>query len=175
MRAHPGRLAPGSSGIGNVEPAVEWIKWSAGVDLVPFRPGHRAGPPRALNSEIDVVATDLSLAPHAKAGTRRILAVTGAKRAGAAPGIPTVAEQGIRATRWTPGTQLVPRRTPAGIVEVEQQPARDLAVSEVRQRIAGWLRPDRRYSAARKCARLRRYSDVIRRGVARDAVAILSR
>ena len=35
------------------------------------------------------------LTPHAKAGTLRILAVAGEKRAAAVPEIPTVAEQGI--------------------------------------------------------------------------------
>jgi tripartite-type tricarboxylate transporter receptor subunit TctC len=97
-RAHPGKLNYGSSGIGSTSSlAVEWIKSATGVNIVhvPYRVTAHAVL-ALLGSEIDVVVSDLSiLAPHAKAGTLRILAVAGAKRAAFAPDIPTVAEQGI--------------------------------------------------------------------------------
>ena len=101
-RAHPGRLNYGSSGVGSTSNlAVEWIKSATGVNIVhvPYRVTAQAVL-ALLASEIDVVVSDLSiLAPHAKAGTLRILAVAGAKRAASAPDIPTVAEQGIPGIR----------------------------------------------------------------------------
>ena len=97
-RAHPGRLNYGSSGIGSTSSlTVEWIKSATGVNIVhvPYRVTAQAVL-ALLSAEIDVVVTDLSLlTPHAKAGTLRILAVAGEKRAAAAAEIPTVAEQGI--------------------------------------------------------------------------------
>lgn len=97
-RAHPGRLNYGSSGVGSTSSlTVEWIKSATGVNIVhvPYRVTAQAVL-ALLSAEIDVVVTDLSmLTPHAKAGTLRILAVAGEKRAAAVPEIPTVAEQGI--------------------------------------------------------------------------------
>src|SRR6185295_4677366 len=97
-RAHPGRLNYGSSGIGSTSSlTVEWIKSATGVNIVhvPYRVTAQAVL-ALLSAEIDVVVTDLSLlTPHAKAGTLRILAVAGEKRAAAAAEVPTVAEQGI--------------------------------------------------------------------------------
>jgi tripartite-type tricarboxylate transporter receptor subunit TctC len=97
-RAHPGRLNYGSSGIGSTSSlTVEWIKSATGVNIVhvPYRVTAQAVL-ALLSAEIDVVVTDLSLlTPHAKAGTLRILAVAGEKRAASAAEIPTVAEQGI--------------------------------------------------------------------------------
>jgi tripartite-type tricarboxylate transporter receptor subunit TctC len=95
---HPGRLTYGSSGVGSTSSlAVEWIKSAAGVDIVhvPYR-GTGQAVMALLNGEIDMVVTDLSLlGPHAKAGTLRLLAAAGKKRASAAPDLPTVAEQGL--------------------------------------------------------------------------------
>jgi tripartite-type tricarboxylate transporter receptor subunit TctC len=119
-RAHPGQLNYGSSGVGSTSNlAVEWIKSAAGVNLVhvPYRVTAQAVL-ALLASEVDVVVSDLSLlAPHAKAGTLRILAVAGAKRAASALEIPTVAEQGV------PGFAIdawygivVPAATPANVV-----------------------------------------------------------
>ena len=97
-RAHPGKLNYGSSGVGSTSNlAVEWIKSATGVNLVhvPYRVTAQAVL-ALLASEIDVAVSDLSqLAPHARKGTLRILGVAGARRAAAAPEIPTVAEQGL--------------------------------------------------------------------------------
>jgi tripartite-type tricarboxylate transporter receptor subunit TctC len=97
-RAHPGRLTYGSSGMGSVSSlAVEWVKSASGVDIVhvPYR-GTALAVMALLSGEIDLVVTDLSLlTPHVKAGTLRLLAAAGARRASAVPGLPTFAEQGI--------------------------------------------------------------------------------
>ena len=97
-RAHPGRLTYGSSGVGSTSSiAVEWLKTAADVDIVhvPYR-GIAPAVLALLSGEIDLVVTDLTLlAPHAKAGTLRLVAAAGARRASAAADLPTVAEQGI--------------------------------------------------------------------------------
>jgi tripartite-type tricarboxylate transporter receptor subunit TctC len=97
-REHPGRLNYGSNGVGSTSNlALEWIKSATGVNIVhvPYRVTTQAVL-ALLAGEVDVVVSDLSLlVPHAKAGTLRILAVTGEKRAASTPEIPTVAEQGI--------------------------------------------------------------------------------
>ena len=106
-RAHPGRLNYGSSGVGSTSSlALEWIKSAAGVAIVhvPYRLTAQAVL-ALLGGEIDVIVTDLSLlAPHAKEGTLRILAVAGAKRAAAAPQIPTVPSKVLPAMPSTRGT-----------------------------------------------------------------------
>ena len=119
-RAHPGKLNYGSSGVGSTSSlAFEWIKSATGVHVVhvPYRVTAHAVL-AALASEIDVVVSDLSLlTPHAKAGTLRILAVAGAKRAASAPEIPTVAEQGIPGFAIDAWYGIVaPAGTPPGVV-----------------------------------------------------------
>ena len=97
-RERPARLNYGSNGVGSTSNlALEWIQSAAGVNIVhvPYRVTAQAVL-ALLGGEVDVVVSDLAtLLPHAKAGTLRIVAVAGGKRAAAAPGIPTVAEQGI--------------------------------------------------------------------------------
>jgi tripartite-type tricarboxylate transporter receptor subunit TctC len=119
-RSHPGRLNYGSNGVGSTSNlALEWIKSAAGVNIVhvPYRVTAHAVL-ALLASEIDVVVSDPSrLAPHAKAGTLRILAVAGGKRAASAPDIPTVAEQGIPGFAIDAWYGLVaPAGTPANVV-----------------------------------------------------------
>ena len=97
-REHPARLNYGSNGVGSTSNlALEWIQSAAGVNIVhvPYRVTAQAVL-ALLGGEVDIVVSDLAtLLPHARAGTLRIVAVAGGKRAAAAPGIPTVAEQGI--------------------------------------------------------------------------------
>ena len=66
-------------------------------------------------SAFAVISTGL---PHVRTGKVRALAVTGAKRAEAAPDVPTVAESGVKgyaATNWY--GMLAPAATPAPIIE----------------------------------------------------------
>jgi tripartite-type tricarboxylate transporter receptor subunit TctC len=97
-RAHPGKLSFGSSGTGSSSQlAIELLKSRARLDMVhvPYR-GSPAAMPDLISGRIHVIACDLSaqLALAAK-GDIRIVAVTGAKRAEAAPEISTVSEQGF--------------------------------------------------------------------------------
>ena len=97
-RAHPGELTFGSSGTGSSSQlAIELLKSRMGLDMVhvPFR-GSVAALPDLIAGRIDILACDLAAQLSlAKAGRLRIIAVTGARRAEAAPQIATVAEQGL--------------------------------------------------------------------------------
>ena len=94
-KAHPGKLAFGSPGIGSaVHISGEMFKLATGVDMVhvPYRGG---GPALA-----DLVAGQIQLMfgnasstlPHVRAGAVRPLAVTAGRRVPFLPDLPTVAE-----------------------------------------------------------------------------------
>jgi tripartite-type tricarboxylate transporter receptor subunit TctC len=93
----PGRLTFASSGAGSsTHLSAELLKSMAGIDVVhvPFK-----GSGQAL---IDVVAGRVSMIidnmpsalPHIKGGKLRALGVTGSRRSGALPEVPTIAESG---------------------------------------------------------------------------------
>jgi tripartite-type tricarboxylate transporter receptor subunit TctC len=93
----PGRLTFASSGAGSsTHLSAELLKSMAGIDVVhvPFK-----GSGQAL---IDVVAGRVSMIidnmpsalPHIKGGKLRALGVTGSRRSGALPEVPTIAEAG---------------------------------------------------------------------------------
>ena len=138
-RAHPGRLTYGSSGVGSTSSlAVEWLKSAAGIDIVhvPYR-GLAPAVTALLSGEIDLVVADLSLlTSHAKAGTLRLLASAGAQRASAAPGLPTVAEQGIPGFAIEAWSGIVaPAGTPPEVVaKLSSGLSQALLAPEVRQR-----------------------------------------
>ena len=94
----PGKLTFASSGAGSsTHLSAELLKSMAGIDVVhvPFK-----GSGQAL---IDVVAGRVSMIidnmpsalPHIKGGKLRALGVTGSKRSGALPDVPTIAEAGV--------------------------------------------------------------------------------
>ena len=121
-RSRPGKLAFGSTGVGSTSHlALALLAARAGVSLlhVPYR-----GTPMALNDllseRIDVLACDLALLlPHAKTGAVRLIAVAGPRRAEAAPGVPTVAEQGFPGYAIDPWNALyAPSGTPREVLEV---------------------------------------------------------
>jgi tripartite-type tricarboxylate transporter receptor subunit TctC len=117
-RAGPGQLLFGSGGNGSSNHlAGELFKSLAHVDLVHV-PYKGAGP-----AMVDVMAGHIHLMfgaaglAEARAGKVRVLGVTSAKRAGAAPQVPTIAESGVpgyEATIWF--GLLAPAGTPASIV-----------------------------------------------------------
>jgi tripartite-type tricarboxylate transporter receptor subunit TctC len=96
-KKEPGKLTFASSGAGSsTHLSAELLKSMAGIDLVhvPFK-----GSGQAL---IDVVAGRVSMIidnmpsalPHIKGGKLRALGVTGSRRSGALPDVPTIAEAG---------------------------------------------------------------------------------
>jgi tripartite-type tricarboxylate transporter receptor subunit TctC len=119
-RAHPGRLTYGSGGSGSISSlGAELLKAMAGVDIVhvPYR-GSAPSIKALVSGEVDIMFADLSLlAPHAKAGTLRLIAAAGTRRASAAPELPTVAEQGLPGFAIEPWYGVVvPAGTPPDIV-----------------------------------------------------------
>ena len=97
-RANPGRLTYASWGIGSSSQiAFEQFKQAAGIDLLHV-PYNGASPAiTAISSgQVDAFIVPLSVAvPQAKGGRVRLLGVTTDKRAGAAPEVPTLVEQGF--------------------------------------------------------------------------------
>ena len=137
-RAKPGQLVYGSAGLPS-QLAVELFKVMTRTDLlhVPYK---GQGP-----AMIDLVAghvqvsfpTILGALAHYRAGRLRGLATTGAKRAAAAPELPTVMEAGVpgyEAANWF-GT-VAPGKTPPAIVaRLSQEIGRALRMADVRERL----------------------------------------
>jgi tripartite-type tricarboxylate transporter receptor subunit TctC len=140
-RAKPGTLNYSSAGSGTSNHlAGELLRSMTGIDIVhiPYK-----GSAPALN---DLIAGQVSMmfdlvltaAPHVRSGAVRGLAVTGAQRSSALPGLPTVAESGIpgyEVSAWfgifAPAgvPQPVVQRLNAEFVKALQQP-------DLRQRLA---------------------------------------
>ncbi|HKU69938.1 MAG TPA: tripartite tricarboxylate transporter substrate binding protein [Burkholderiales bacterium] len=137
-RSRPGQIVYGSAGLPS-QLAVELFKVLTGTDLlhVPYK---GQGP-----AMIDLVAGHVSVSfptilgalAHYKAGRLRALATTGAKRAAAAPELPTVTEAGVpgyEAANWFGIT--APGKTPPAIVsKLSQEIGRALAMPDVRERL----------------------------------------
>jgi len=119
-KASPGKLNYGSSGAGATDHlAGEVFKDMAGLNLVhvPFKGGVPAMT-ALLSGDIQLsFATAPTVIAYVKAGKMRALAVTGAKRLGALPDVPTINEAGVKGydvTAWY--GILQPAGTPTDIV-----------------------------------------------------------
>jgi tripartite-type tricarboxylate transporter receptor subunit TctC len=121
VKARPGQLNNGSSGIGtSLHLTGELLKSVAGIQMqhVPFR---GAGPmlQEVIAGRIEVAVDNLpSVIGHLREGRLRPLAVTTRQRSPALPDVPTTAEAGfpdVEATGWF-GVQ-VPARTPKPIID----------------------------------------------------------
>lgn len=120
-RAHPGEVSFASGGTGSTSQlALELLRSRLDLNMmhVPYR-GVSLALPDLIGSRVDVVATDLArLLPLHRTGSARIIAVSGASRAAAAPQIATVAEQGLPGYDIEPWYGLfAPAGTPADILE----------------------------------------------------------
>jgi tripartite-type tricarboxylate transporter receptor subunit TctC len=119
-KARPGKLSYGSTGVGGpAHLAGELFKSRAGVDILHV--AYKGSPPifAAIGGD-EVQISYLNVAavlPMIKAGRIRGLAVTAAKRAQAAPDIPTVAESGLPGFEVTPWYGVVTSAgTPAAVI-----------------------------------------------------------
>ena len=119
-RAKPGQLNFASGGSGSTAHlAAELLKMMANINLthVPYKGGALAMTD-VISGQVQMLFFSLTGAlPQIKAGRVRAIAVTSAKRSGAAPEIPTVGESGV------PGYEatnvygvLVPAATPKPVV-----------------------------------------------------------
>ena len=120
IKSKPGQLNYGSSGIGSIHHlAMEMLNAQAGLKMVhvPYK-GAGQSVPALVAGELAVLLAGLpAIAPHAKAGSVKILAVAAPKRAAQAPDVPTLGELGL------PGLEVpsdigifVPAGTPAAVV-----------------------------------------------------------
>ena len=149
LRARPGQLNIGSSGIGtSLHMTGELLKLATGVQIthVPFR---GSGPmlQEMIAGRIEVGVDNLpSVIGHLREGRLRPLAVTTAARSPALPNVPTCAEAGfpaIEATAWF-GVQA-PARTPPAVIErlgAEINAVVQDAVSWARLAELGGMKPD---------------------------------
>ena len=118
-KAKPGTINFASSGSGSTAHlSAELFKHLAGIDIVHV-PYKGAGPALTdlIGGQVQMLITGYSGAvPHIKSGKLRVLAVTGAKRRGAAPNVPTLGEtvKGYEVTSWY--GMLAPAKTPPAIV-----------------------------------------------------------
>jgi len=119
-RASPGKLTYASAGVGTTfHFCAEMFKDSTGTFIlhVPYRGG---GPALldTLAGQVDMSFPTLSaVLPHAKAGTLRVLAVTGTTRASQLPDVPTMREAGVKDFQFTQWLALLaPAGTPPAVV-----------------------------------------------------------
>jgi tripartite-type tricarboxylate transporter receptor subunit TctC len=97
-RARPGRLTAGAIPGGSQHLATEMLKIQAGVDFlyVPYK-GNGPAMSDLLAGQLDFMFNSLQLvAPLAKAGRLRALAVTSEKRSELMPELPTISEAAIK-------------------------------------------------------------------------------
>lgn len=140
-KARPGEIRYGSGGSGTViHFSTELFRLAAGIELlhVPYR---GAGPATTavLGGETQMLITTLAaLRPHVDAGKLRALASTGAKRARAAPQLPTAIEAGLPGYTFDNWYGLwAPANVPRAVVQVVNEAFnRALSAPDVRERLA---------------------------------------
>jgi tripartite-type tricarboxylate transporter receptor subunit TctC len=136
-RSRPGQLNYGSAGVNGINHlAAELLKRSGNFDitLVPYK-GVAQALPAVMAGEVQLMFASLpGSIGQIRAGRIRALAVTSAKRSGAAPEIPTVAESGVPgydAASWF--AFLAPVATPKSIVtRLNAEAMKALQAPEVR-------------------------------------------
>ncbi len=120
-KKQPGKINYGSGGSGVTNHlAMEMFKLATGTDLahIPYK-GGPAAVTDLLAGRISVMfETGPAVLPHIKAGRLKALAVSSAKRSGASPDLPTIAEAGYPGFEAVPWIALVaPTGTPQPIVD----------------------------------------------------------
>ena len=117
----PGKLTFASSGEGSPQHIMgEKMKQMAGIDLnhIPYK-GEAPALQDLMAGQIDLCfGFTAGTMPHVRSGKLRALAVTGEKRLGVFPDIPTMSEAGVTGYAETILTlYAAPRGTPAAIVD----------------------------------------------------------
>lgn len=119
-KAQPGKLNYGSSGVGSPgHLAAELLEEMPGVTMnhVPYKGGGPAITDLLAGHVPAFFAVISTAVPHVVSGRARAIAVTGDKRAGALPDVPTLGEtvRGYSATNWY--GLVAPAGTPKPIVD----------------------------------------------------------
>jgi tripartite-type tricarboxylate transporter receptor subunit TctC len=120
-KRRPGMLNYASSGVGSMSAlAAELMKSLSGASIVhvPYK-GTAPALTEVASGQVDMMLADLSLVQRfAEAGKLRVIAVTGARRSSAAPGVPTMVESGLKGYVIEPWFGVVaPAGVPRDIVE----------------------------------------------------------
>jgi tripartite-type tricarboxylate transporter receptor subunit TctC len=137
-RSRPGQLTYGSAGLPS-QLAVELYKVLTGTDMVhvPYK-GQSPAMVDLIAGHVQVsFPTMLGTLGHVQSGRLRALATTGAKRAPAAPNLPTMIEAGVPgyvATNWF-GTAVPAKTPPAVVSKLSQEIARVLRLPDVSARL----------------------------------------
>ena len=141
MKANPDKLSFGSPGVGtSVHVSGELFKSMTGTKMVhvPYK-GRQFAIPDLVGGQIQVMFDNMpSALPMAKEGKIRALGQTTAKRSGAAPDVPTVAETvpGFEATTWF--ALFAPAGTPKEVVaKINAELQRVFKLPEVADKLKG--------------------------------------
>ena len=141
-KSKPRSISYGSGGSGSASHlGVELMMINGGFSMlhVPYK-GSNPALTAVMGGEIQIAIAGLAtVLPHSRAGKVKALAVTGSKRAGIAPEVPTVAESGIPGYVFDVWYGLVfPGGTPPAIVKkANLEVVRLLKSPEVASRFAG--------------------------------------
>ena len=119
-KAQPGKLNYSSSGMATgTHMSMELLKNMTGISMahIPYK-GGAPSVTALLSSEVQLCFATISTAlPHVKSGRLRALAVSSARRATAAPDVPTIAEAGVPGYDYASWIGLLaPAKTPTAIV-----------------------------------------------------------
>ena len=141
-KTKPGVLNYSSAGTGSTtHMAMELFKSMARVDFVHIP--YKGAAPAVLDlvgGHVDLMFAPLPvMLPHIKSGRVRPIAVSTARRSGALPDIPTVAEAGLAGFEATNAVGvLAPAATPREVVaKLNAEIVRILGLPEVRERLLG--------------------------------------
>jgi len=141
LKANPNKASFGSPGIGtSVHVSGELFKSLTGTQMqhVPYK-GRQFAIPDLVGGQIQLMFDHMpSALPMAKEGKIRAIAVTSAKRAAAAPDVPTIAETvpGFEATSWF--AMFAPAGTPAPVVQrLNAELKRVFALPDVVEKMKG--------------------------------------
>jgi tripartite-type tricarboxylate transporter receptor subunit TctC len=139
-KANPGKLNY-SSGSTAFQVATEMFKQMTGTDIkhIPYK-GSVQSISAVIGGDVQMTIVDTPpLVPQIKSGRVRALAVTSAKRAGAMPELPTIAESGV------PGYEMAlwigvfaPAGTPSEVAEkLTAEVVRIVNLADIREKLAG--------------------------------------
>ena len=119
-KAKPGAINCATAGAGSgTHMSLELLKMMAGIDLtaIPYVGGGPAAI-ATMGGQVQLnIGTTAGLLQHTRSGKLRAIAVTSAKRAAAAPEVPTVAEAGVPGYEHTPWNGMfAPAKTPSALI-----------------------------------------------------------
>jgi tripartite-type tricarboxylate transporter receptor subunit TctC len=171
-RAKPGQIDYGSGGVGNATHiAIERFATMAKVKLrhVPYK-GVGNSIIGLMTGEVQLLfGSAVAIQPHLHSGRIKVLAVTGLKRVGSLPNVPTVAESGVpgfEEGNWQ--AVLVPSGTPGAIVsKLNQELVRIVKETDVNAQIkkvgADVIGDTPEQTNARVREDLKKYGELIKR------------